>query len=158
MTHQESICRVIHVILNSEGAIIDGFCRGNPFDKLLRSHDEFNAEGRSLYRNDRGSQHYKYSVAAFKSNLKASKLYGEHRIPLKLIKEQLLESGRSYEKIRTIMSSNEVVLITKEEQQYLDRKSSFGGLGLRSKMPKCGTDRLTFAGITIAEETLQNQL
>lgn len=158
MTHQESICQVIHAILKLEDMVVSGFCKGNPFDKLLRSYDEFTAEGLPLYRNDRASQHYKYSVAAYNSGKRASELYGEHRIPLKVIREQLLESGRSYREIFSIMKTNEVVLITKEEQQYLDRTPTAGGLGLRSKLPPCGTDRLHFAGIEIAAETTSHKL
>lgn len=157
MSHQESICKIVFSTLNLKEETVKAFLRGNPFDKLLRSYDEFTAEGLPLYRNDRAKNHYKYSEKAYKSGLPAKKLYGEHRIPLKIIKKRLLECSKSLEEIKKVMNSNEVVLITKEEQLMLDSKPP-QGLGLRSKLPECGTDRLILAGIKIAGETQQNTL
>jgi hypothetical protein len=157
MSHQDSICKIIHSTLNLGKETVEAFRRGNPFDKLLRSYDEFTAEGLPLYRNDRGKNHYKYSEKAYNSGLSAKDLYGEHRMPLKVIRERLLQCSGSLNGIEKIMRSNEVVLITKEEQKMLDSRPP-EGFGLRSKLPACGTDRLAYAGIKIVEETLHNRL
>lgn len=158
MTHQEAIEKILYEILNLEDSIIEAFCRGNPFDKFLRSYDEFNSQGERLYRNKRGWHHYKISKNAYNSGLNAVQLYGEHRIPLNLVIKELLESDRSLKSIERILRSNEVVLITQEEQKLLDTAIEKGGLGLRSKMPKDGSDRLEYAGIEIAPETSANTL
>ena len=157
MSHQKAICELLYKILNMDDEAVIAFSRGNPFDKLLRSYDEFTSNGYPLYRKDRGQYHYKFSEKAFHSSLTAKDLYGEHRIPLKIIKNMLVESSRTLSEIQAIMRSNEVVLITREEQRLLDLKPPHG-LGLRSKLPPCGTDRLIYAGIYIAEATLTNRL
>lgn len=158
MTHQESIARALTVILSQDDEVVQHFCLGNPFDKLLRSHDEFTADGKGLYRRSIGSRHYRMSKAAYYSGLDAKDLYGEHLIPLKIIIKRLVESNRKYETIRAILATNEVVLITSGEQKRLDSSVTNGGLGLKSKLPPDGSDRLDFAGIEIAEETLSNRL
>ena len=56
------------------------------------------------------------------------------------------------------MRSNEVVLITEQEAKYLDASIERGGLGLKSKLPEDGSDRLEFAGIVIAPQTIENYL
>ena len=50
MTHQEGIARCITAILAQNDETVSAFRRGNPFDKLLRSYDEFNSSGEPLYR------------------------------------------------------------------------------------------------------------
>ena len=158
MNHQDNIARVLHAILQLSEEQVSAFCRGNPFDKLLRSYDEFSGCGTALYRRDVGTQHYKMSVAAYASGLRGRELYGEHRIPLKIIIQRLIESDRSLEAIHSILRSNEVVLVTPEEQRYLDSSIANGGLGLRSRLPEDGRDRLAFAGIEVAPETATNRL
>ena len=157
MTHQEAIIETLHRILTQKDEIVRIFSRGNPFDKLLRSYDQFTSTGLPLYKSKRGKDHYRYSRKAAESKLEASELYGEHRVPLSIIRQRLLECDRSVRSIKTIMESNEVVLITKEEQRLLDSKEPTG-LGLRSTIPKCGTDRLEFANIEVAQESLGNKL
>ena len=90
MTHQQNIVLILQAILVLPKETKQTFKKGNPFDKLLRSYDEFNALGKPLYRNNRGSQHYKMSQKAFDLGLEASKLYGEHRVPLSIIRNKLL--------------------------------------------------------------------
>jgi hypothetical protein len=169
MTHQIAIKRVIVAILAQENWVIQCFRRGNPFDKLLRSHDEFTANGLGLYRNNRGARHYRMSKNAYAAyilgletnqllGLEAKQLYGEHRIPLNIVIKRLVESDRTYQDVEAILAENEVVLITPEERNHLDSSPENGGLGLRSKLPPDGTDRLTFAGIEIAPETINNHL
>ena len=161
MTHQEGIEQVIASILSLPKEALEAFCRGNPFDKLLRSYDEFTSKGNSLYRHIRGGKHYKMSkqaYEAFKSGLPASRLYGEHRIPLSIIKERLLQSDGSLDSVRSILRSNEVILITDEEQKRLDAAKSNGGLGLRGCLPHDGVDRIEHAGIELAKETSDNTL
>lgn len=158
MTHQDAIARTVTAILSQDETVIQHFCLGNPFDKLLRSHDEFTADGKGLYRRSIGSKHYRMSKAAYSSSLDAKELYGEHRIPLKIIIKRLVESSRTFEAVKAILATNEVVLITSEEQKRLDSSLANGGLGLKSKLPADGSDRLNFAGIEIAEETMSNRL
>ncbi len=158
MTHQEAITKVLTAILSQGDEVIQHFCLGNPFDKLLRSHDEFTSEGKGLYRRSLGSKHYRMSKAAYDSGMDAKELYGEHRIPLKIIIKRLIESDRTYESVRAILASNEVVLIMPEEQKRLDSSLENGGLGLKSKLPPDGSDRLSYAGIEIAPETIKNCL
>jgi len=158
MTHQEAIIEIVSVVLAQNETAVQAFCRGNPFDKLLRSYYEFTADGKPLYRKKRGSEHYRYSVDAYATGLPADQLYGEHRIPLTIIIRRLLTCDGTKDAIRDILSSNEVVLITDQEQQYLDGSISKGGLGLRSRMPETGVCRFEIAGIKIAPETLHHHL
>ncbi|GAB2777860.1 hypothetical protein HNQ93_001734 [Hymenobacter luteus] len=158
VTHQEAIAKCVTAILALDEEIVTEFRRGNPFDKLIRSFDEFTADGKPLYRNKRGSNHYKMSVAAKTSGLTADKLYGEHRIPVSVIIRRLLDSDRSYESIYKILKEGEVVLITEGEAKLLDRRVSNGGSGLRNRMPESGLCRLDEAGIMIDSSTLTNQL
>ncbi len=158
MTHQEAIIHCIKAVLSQSEDVIKSFCRGNPFDKLLRSYDEFNADGLPLYKVERAKNHYKMSIKAFESNLKVEDLHGEHKIPLSIIREQLLESDRALETISNILQSNEVILITKEESKFIDRATKNGGLGLRSTMPDDGRCRLEVADIKIASVTISNHL
>lgn len=157
MTHQDAICLSLEKILSLDNEAFKHFSLGHPFGKILRSYDQFTSEGKPLYRNTRGEYHYRYSIEAYSSGYPANQLYGEYIIPFKIIKERLIASDRSLDSITKTMKSNEVVLITPREQKYLDSNQS-DGLGLRSKLPPCGTDRLTFAGIMIAEETQNNHL
>lgn len=157
MTHQDAICLTLEKILSLDDEVMKYFSLGHPFGKILRSYDQFTSDGKQLYRNTRGQFHYRYSIEAFNSGYPANQLYGEHRIPLKIIKERLIASDRSLDSITKIMKSNEVVLITDSEQKLLDSRPPIG-LGLKLNLPPCGTDRLKFAGINIAEETLNNHL
>lgn len=158
MTHQEGIARCLVAILAQDDETIAAFRRGNPFDKLLRSYDEFNSAGEPLYKSERARNHYKMSVRAFQSGLSVKELYGEHRIPLSVIRARLLKSDRSYKTISDILESNEVVLITKEEAKGLDKSISKGGFGLRSSLPENGKCRFEIAAIQIALETTANKL
>lgn len=158
MTHQEAIVQIVSVVLAQNEAVVQAFCRGNPFDKLLRSYYEFTADGLPLYRKKRGADHYRYSVRAYASGIPADKLYGEHRIPLTIIIRRLLACDGTMDAVRDILASNEVVLITDQEQQYLDSSVLKGGLGLRSRMPEEGGCRFDVAGIQIPPATLTNHL
>lgn len=158
MTHQEGIIHCLAAILGQSNEVITSFSRGNPFDKLLRSYDEFNSNGEPLYKAERARNHYKMSIRAYNSSLKVKELYGEHRIPLSVIRKRLLESDRTYEAISGILRENEVVLITKEEARIMDGALHKGGLGLRSIMPDDGQCRLDIAQILIAPETISNKL
>lgn len=158
MTHQEHIAHVLAAALALPTDTLAAFCRGNPFDKLLRSHDEFNAAGKPLYRRDLAAKHYRMSRKAYDSGLPARALYGEHRIPLNLIKGRLLRSDGQLESVREILRSNEVVLLMPCEQESLDRSVKKGGLSLRNRLGPNDADRLECAGIEIAPETLDHRL
>lgn len=82
MSHQRHIAQGFASVLALPEDALVAFRRGNPFDKLLRSYDEFNAAGKPLYRRDLAAEHYKMSKLAYASGLRARALYGEHRIPL----------------------------------------------------------------------------
>ncbi len=159
MTHQEGIARCLTALLAQDTETIAIFRRGNPFDKLIRSYDEYNSIGEGLYRNIRGKNHYKMSVDAYNSGLPANKLYGEHCIPIKLIIKELMELPQiNLATVLLTLQRNEVVLITDSERNYLDSSVEKGGLGVRSRMPFCGRTRLEAAGIAIAPETLNKGL
>lgn len=158
MSHQEHIAMVLTQILQLPDDTVAAFSRGNPFDKLLRSHDEFTADGRALYRKKLGRHHYRHSRAAYASGLCASKLFGEHRIPLKLIAAHLKISDRQFHTVQAILESNEVVLITDEEKRIINASIANGGYALKSCMAPSDGCRLAHCGIEIAPETLENHL
>jgi hypothetical protein len=158
MGHQEHIAKVVTTILSLPEETIEAFCRGNPFDKLLRSFDEFSSSGSPLYRKDTGSEHYKMSKAAFQSGLPARKLYGEHKIPVKIIIKRLRESDRTYATVLSILKQSEVVLITDDERKKIDGSKKLGGYGFRSSLPEDGGCRLKESGIILAPETRSNHL
>ncbi len=157
-THQQHIALIITQILTLSDDTLTAFSRGNPFDKLLRSYDEFTPDGKGLYRKKLGSNHYRYSKSAYSSGLSADKLFGEHRIPLKLISQQLMNSDRKLSTVELILRSNEVVLITDEEERRINSSKVNGGFALKSKMAPNGGCRLAYCGIEIAPETLPNHL
>lgn len=157
-SHQENIARCVAVVLALDEGTVQAFCKGNPFDKLLRSFDEFSAVGQPLYRREAGKRHYKMSVAAYNSGLPAKDLYGEHTTPISCLIKKLLASDRSEATVLNLLRENEVVLITKEEARFLDRSRKNGGLGLKSSLPLGGGCRLCAAGIVLAPETLNNVL
>jgi hypothetical protein len=129
MTHQWHIAWVVSVILTQSPECLLAFKRGNPFDKLLRSFDEFTTNGVRLYKQDVGARHYKMSEAAFHAGLPASGLYGEHKIPIKIVIGMLLASDRTYESVLEILKMNEVILITENEHQRLDGAKRRDGQG-----------------------------
>jgi hypothetical protein len=157
-THQQHIALIITQILALSDDTLTAFSRGNPFDKLLRSYDEFTADGKGLYRRKLGSSHYRYSKSAYSSGLYPKMLFGEHRIPLSLISRQLMNSDRKLSTVELILRSNEVVLITKEEERKINASEANGGFALKSKIAPSGECRLAYCGIEIAPETLSNHL
>lgn len=164
MTHQEGIVRCLAAILSLDAETLAIFSRGNPFDKLLRSFDEYNSDGKGLYKNQRARNHYRTSVAAFaayKSGIKINDLYAEHCVPFALTIQKLLTAPqKDTASILAILQENEVVIITREEQIRIDAAVLRGGLGLRNRMPEggIGCSQLEAAGIRIAPETLGNTL
>lgn len=158
MTHQEAVAKCIFVILQQEEEVVKAFCRYDPFDKLLRSYSQCNRNGAKLYNQELAKTHCKMSVNAYESKLRTKDLHGEHRVPISIIRQRLLNSDRHYETIISILKENEMVLITKEEKEVLDKPTTYGGLGLRSSMPEDGRCRLEVGMIEIAPETLKNTL
>ncbi|MDB4634107.1 hypothetical protein OAG76_01750 [Rubripirellula sp.] len=164
ISHQQHIVKVISAILQLDRATVIAFAnRGNPFDKLLRSHAEFDAVGGGLYmspgtenrkRLERQLASYKFSVKAYAAAMATGKSqYGEHRVPLSIIRKRLLACDGSEASVAKVMEASEVVIITKEEADCLDKE-----LGLKTSLPANGIDRLDFAGINIASETQENTL
>ena len=164
MTHQEGIARCLSAVLSLDAETLAIFRRGNPFDKLLRSFDEFNSEGKGLYKNQRARNHYKMSeaaLAAYESGVKITDLDAEHCGPVAITIPKLLTAQQQdTASILAILQANEVVIITREEQIRIDTAVHRGGLGLRNRMPEggVGCSRLDAAGIKIAPETLENTL
>jgi hypothetical protein len=158
MNHQEHIAILLTQILQLPDDTVAAFSRGNPFDKLLRSYDEFTADGRALYRQKLGRYHYRHSQAAYASGLYGRELFGEHRIPLKLIAARLKSSDRQFHTVQAILESNEVVLITYEEARIINASIANGGYALKSRMAPSDRCRLAHCGIEIAPETLGNHL
>ena len=158
MSHQENIAHCVTALLVLEPAVVASFRKGNPFDKLIRSFDEHSADGKPLYKKESGRKHYKMSVAAYESNKPVKELHGEHRLPVSCLIKNLLASDRTSATVLTLLRSNEVILITKEEARYLDSPLAKGGMGLKMCLPKDGLCRLKAANINIAPETLNNSL
>jgi len=163
-THQQHIVRVLSATLNlPEDTVTAWASRGNPFDKLLRSYDEFSADGVGLYmspgtRNKKRLaaqlKHYRFSKDAYAAAMATGEAqYGEHKTPLKIIRQRLLNCDGTEAAIAEIMKDSEVVIITKDEQKHLDQT-----LKLSSSLPEGGLDRLSYAGIEIAPETAGNHL
>ena len=160
--HQAQIAWLVFKVLKQAQAR-EALKRGNVFSMLLRSYDEHTADGKHLYHRKRGIYHYWFSEAAYKKHLDGvpiEELHGEHMIPLKCIKERLLKEGQTYEAVLKILRQNRVVIITKEEANYLNGSRTRKRLGLRSKMPneKDPESRLKAAGIRIARDTRDNKL
>ena len=165
MTHQVHIAKVIASVLNNDLETVDAFCRGNPFDKLIRSFDERNDAGNPLYKNLRGLWHYRMSVNALNYAQNCARmpdcdpftsngdrhLYGEHLIPISLLIKQLKrmkELAGKNDKLNTqqildTLQQSEVVLVTKAEQKDVDQD-------YRSTLPESNENRLEAVGIEIA--------
>jgi len=160
MTHQDCIINIISTLLQLPLEQREALFRGNPFDKLINSYHYHTKDGEYLYRKKLAHQHWRMSVDAYnvfkdggRYHGKKSLLYGEHRIPVSIIRDRLKACDGSIERVRKILDANEVVIITKWEQKRLDSAKSKGGLGLKKDLPEGGGDRLDFAGILIASET-----
>ena len=158
MTHQEAIAQCITNFINQDDRIIAAVRRGDPFDKLLRTYDGYNAEGKRLYQSERARNHYKMSINAYKSGLLVKNLKPEHRIPLSIIAKRLFESDKTLKSVKRILEENDVILVTKEEANFIDGSITNGGLGLKATLPKDTRCRLEAAQIQIAPETLKNTL
>lgn len=158
MTHQEAIARCITNFINQDAEIVSAVLRGDPFDKMLRTYDGYNAEGKRLYQTERARNHYKMSVRAYASGLPVKNLKPEHRIPLKIITSRLINSDKTLESVKKILEENDVILVLKEESTYLDGSAVKGGLGLKATLPKDNKCRLEAGEIQIAPETLTNHL
>lgn len=101
------------------------------------------------------------AFAAYESEVKIADLYAEHCVPVALTIQKLLTAPRKdAAAIMAILLENEVVIITREEQNRIDAAVHKDGLRLRNRMPKggVGCSRLDAAGIRIAPETLGNTL
>lgn len=158
MTHQEALAQCITNFIKQDDEIIAAVRRGDPLNKLLRTYDGFNADGKSLYQQERARKHYKMSVTAYNSGLPVKNLKPEHRIPISEIIARLFSSDKTLQSVKRILEENDVILLTKEEADYIDRSIAKGGLGLRATLPKDGRCRLDVGQIQIAPETVNNSL
>lgn len=158
MSHQEALAQCITNFINQGDEIIAAVRRGDPLNKLLRTYDGFNADGKSLYQQERARKHYKMSLNACNSKLPVKQLKPEHRIPISEIIKRLFASDRTFSSVKRILEENDVVLLTKEEADFIDRPLAKGGLGLKATLPKDGRCRLEVGQIQIAPETENNSL
>ncbi len=98
------------------------------------------------------------SLNACNSKLPVKQLKPEHRIPISEIIKRLFASDRTFSSVKRILEENDVVLLTKEEADFIDRPLAKGGLGLKATLPKDGRCRLEVGQIQIAPETENNSL
>lgn len=135
--------------------------KGNFYDKLIRNYHQYNSNDIKVYRKKtRIGKHYKFTKAAyekFSQDNKVSGLHFEHLIPIKIIKERLLESDKSFESIKQILDENEIIILTTSQANLLDKN-------FKSELPK-NLDRITMMhekfpnkGYAIHEDTRNNQL
>tara|TARA_B100001564_G_scaffold333287_1_gene320838 strand:- start:189 stop:686 length:498 start_codon:yes stop_codon:yes gene_type:complete len=107
--------------------------KGNFYDKLIRNYHQYNSNDIKVYRKKtRIGKHYKFTKAAyekFSQDNKVSGLHFEHLIPLKIIKQKLLESDKLYESIKKILDENEIIILTKSQAKVLDKY-------FKSELPK----------------------
>jgi hypothetical protein len=156
MTYHDTIIDLVHHILSKGIEYYKNVDSGNAFDKILRNYHQFNLNGEKVYRRKtKMTQHYRYSENAWKSKNNISELYFEHLIPLKITKEKLQElitSGNvSHEAVKSILDENEIIVITRVEQNKIDKH-------YKSSVPDNKVDRLTAVGIRIEEQTNLNRL
>ena len=103
MNWQELVVDVIYSILG--GLTHDqkqAYVRSNGFNNVVREYDERDSSGRNIYSNgtSAGDSKYRWSKKAYASGLSRKKidgkyLHAEHRIPINVIKFQLIESDGS---------------------------------------------------------------
>ena len=135
--------------------------KGNFYDKLIRNYHQYNSNDIKVYRKKtRIGKHYKFTQSAyekFSQDNKVSGLHFEHLIPIKIIKQKLLESDKLYESIKKILDENEIIILTKSQAKVLDKY-------FKSELPK-HLDRITIMhekfpnkGYEIHEDTRNNQL
>ncbi|MFM2064478.1 MAG: hypothetical protein RLZZ507_4149 [Cyanobacteriota bacterium] len=165
------------------------FCHGweyrcrNIFDELAYFTE---IEGKNVCYLREARQFCKFSEAAWlivegkpdNLYLRDSKgsTHGEHIVPTSLVKSitfNMLNKGASNEQIASMLSHLvEIVFISKDEKNILDRSIAGGGFGLKTSMPN-GWDlnvteydwstanryaRLDFAGIQLAQQTINNSI
>lgn len=154
MTYHETIIDLIHHILSQGKEYLNMIDTRNAYDKLLRNYHQVNAAGQVVYRNNRAKEFYRFSQAAWKLG-DVKKCYYEHLVPVKLMKGKLSklidENKVSKNAIATILNSNEIVVITKEEAKQIDKKH-------KTELPKSGKDRLMEYNIPIAPKTVNNSI
>ncbi len=154
MTYHETIIDLIYHILSQGKEYLNMIDTRNAYDKLLRNYHQVNAAGQVVYRNNRAKEFYRFSQAAWKlGNVK--KCYYEHLVPVKLMKgklAELIEENKvSKNTIAAILNSNEIVVITKEEANKIDKNH-------KTELPESGKDRLMEYDIPIELETERNSI
>lgn len=156
MKYHDAIIDLICHILNQGKEYQERIDSGNAFNKILRNYHQFNSKGEKVYRTlSRMEKHYRFSESAWLKRKNKKKLYFEHLTPVKMIKCELLklikEERVSPSNIKSILDKTEIVVITKEEAITIDSK-------YRTTIPENGNDRLTENNISIAEQTMDNNL
>ena len=160
--HDFLISQIKHILSHVNDANFEeNIKKGNFYDKLIRNYHQYNSNDIRVYRRKtRIRKHYKFTKAAyeqFSQNNKVSELHFEHLIPIKIIKERLLESDKSFESIKQILDENEIIILTTSQANLLDKN-------YKSELPK-HLDRITMMhekfpnkGYEIHEDTRNNQL
>lgn len=153
-TYHETVIDLIYYILNKGVKYLNFIDTRNAYDKLIRNYHQVNSEGIVVYRNSRSKQFYRCSESAWKETEK-SKLYYEHLVPVKILKTELRNligtDSLSKAKIKEIMDSSEIVLITSEEARTIDAVH-------KTTLPASNKCRLEEYDIKIAEETRNNTI
>lgn len=156
MSYHETIINLLHYILSQSQEFVDNLNKGNAFDKIVRNYHQFNLKGEKVYRSlKKGLLYYQYSESAYKNRKNRTKLYYEHTKPVKLIKTELFElihsdlTEESFKsKIKEILSSTDIVVITKGEAKSLDEK-------FKDTLPD-NNSRLDELNIKIHSKTVNN--
>lgn len=153
-TYHETIIDLIYYILSKGETYLEFIDTRNAYDKIIRNYHQVNSNGVSVYRNNRSKMFYRCSEKAYKET-ETSNLYFEHLVPIKLLKEQLksliITEELTKVRIKNILDSSEMVLITKEEAKIIDEKH-------KTSLPKSNKNRLEEYGIKIAKDTQNNSI
>lgn len=154
MNYHETIIDLIYYTLSQGEKYLSMIDKRNAYDKLIRNYHQVNYKGMVVYRNKRARNYYRFSEAAWKKR-KQNKLYYEHLIPVKLMKEKLKEliliNSVTKENIKAILNENEIVVLIREEASKIDKKH-------KTTLPNSGKDRLMEYGIIIEPKTEKNSI
>lgn len=155
ISYHEVIIDLVKYILEKDSEYLHLLDSGNAYDKILRNYHQFNIEGKKVYRNlSLMKLHYRFTKEAWVENDNLTKLYFEHLVPLKIIKNDLRSlSGTDINKqnISAILNKTEIVVLTKAQANTLDGK-------YKSELPNGGVNRLEIMNYQIEPLTVNNSI
>lgn len=153
--HQSSVLEAIKYILSMPDEPFARYCRVNGFNKTIRNYQYVVAEiekprrkeGFCPYTNKLlGPRYFRMSVAAMRAILdgsahagKGGGLWYEHAVPVTMVQDRLMSlkeahpAGIPEDLVDAAVRASEVIIITEEEHQKLDKAVE---LNLSKAMPK----------------------